>query len=92
MIEERTSFDSIGVASARVIRVMRPFCAVVLGLRSMFNYILPLKMFRQQNGLVDPKEVPLSIGQSEVTKIKTRKKIYTLKTSKTLKLKKILKF
>ena len=23
------------------------------------KYILPLKMFRQQNGLVDPKEVPL---------------------------------
>ena len=37
----------------------------------MFNYILPIKMFQQQNGLVDPKEVPLVIGLSFVTKLKT---------------------
>ena len=64
MIEECTSFESVGVCSAKEIRVMRPFCAVGIGLRKMFNYILPIKMFRQQNGLVDPKEVPLSIGRS----------------------------
>ena len=28
-------------------------------------------MFRQQNGLVDPKEGHFSIGRSKVTKIKT---------------------
>ena len=37
----------------------------------MFNYKLPIKMFRQQNGLYDPKKVPLSIGWSQVTKFKT---------------------
>jgi hypothetical protein len=35
------------------------------------KYILPLKMFRQQNGLVDPKEVPPPIGLSWVTRMKT---------------------
>ena len=37
----------------------------------MFNNILPLKMFQQQNGLVDRTEVPLPIVLSWVTKIKT---------------------
>ena len=33
--------------------------------------MLPLKMFRQQNVLIDPTEVPLPIGVSWVTKFKT---------------------
>ena len=37
----------------------------------MLKYILPLKMFWQQNGLVDPMEAPLPIGLSWVTKMKT---------------------
>ena len=36
----------------------------------MLNYILPLKMFQQQKGLVDPTEVPLPIGLSWVMKFK----------------------
>ena len=28
-------------------------------------------MFQQQNGLIDPKEVPFSIGRSSVTEIET---------------------
>ena len=50
---------------------MGPFCAVKIRFKDMLKDILPLKMFRQQNGLVDPTEVPLPIGLSWVTKIKT---------------------
>ena len=61
MIEEHTRFDTVGVGSAGRIRVMRPFCDVVIGLRKVFNYILPMNMF-QQNGLVDPMEVPFLLA------------------------------
>ena len=41
--------------------VMWPFCAV--GIRIwMLNYILLVKMFRQLNGLVDPREVPSQLA------------------------------
>ena len=44
MIEDCTSFVFIGVGSAGGIRVMRPLCAVVIGLRWMFSYILRKKL------------------------------------------------
>ena len=37
----------------------------------MFKNVLLLKMFRQQKGLVDPMEVPLSVGLSWVMRLKT---------------------
>ena len=83
MIEDCTSFDSVGACSSGGFTVMRPFCAVKIRLKDMLKYILPLKMFRKQNGLVDPTEVPLPIGLSWVTKIKTdnhrRKKMFRSK-------------
>ena len=57
MIEECASFDSVVVCSAGRIRVMRPFGAVWIRFIKMFKYVLQLKMFRQQNGLVDLMEV-----------------------------------
>ena len=71
VIGDCTSFNSVGACSAGGNRVMRPFCAVKIRLKDMLTYILPLKMFREQNGLVDPMEVPLPIGLSWVLRIKT---------------------
>ena len=43
-----------------LIRVERPFYAIKIMLeKDKLKCILPLKMFRHQNGLVDLKEVPL---------------------------------
>ena len=42
--------------------ILEPLCAVVIGLRKMFKYILPWKMFWQQNGLVNPTEVPSQLA------------------------------
>ena len=71
MIGVCTSFDSDGPCSAGGIRVMVPFCTVKISLKDTLKYRLRLKMFPQQNGLVDPTEVPLPIGLSWVTKMKT---------------------
>ena len=60
VIGDCTSFASVGACSAGGIRVMKPFCTVKISLKDMLKYILPLKIFREQNGLVDPMEVPLT--------------------------------
>ena len=42
--------------------VMQPFCAVGIGLSRMLEHMLVLKMFRQQNGLVELMKVPSQLA------------------------------
>ena len=54
--------QALTLGLARGIVAMRPFCGVTIGLRQMFKYIVPWKMFWQLNGLVDPTEVPSQLA------------------------------
>ena len=60
MIEESTRDWPMGRARLGRSWSYGPFCAVrEVKLYNLLN-ILPLTMFRQQNGLVDPMEVPFN--------------------------------